>query len=287
MSRALVPVETLSEAWLTALEAAAEPQSGRLVHLISTVTCPGSEIPSIRQVADEFAKRQNCQPIDEVAETIFPLPFVSQPARRWSPDLSEEQEREVLLREQRLYAMFDESLDVLLTANGNRSGTYFSRMATWPGKQPGGVNQIAERITALRKQVRHGRSAYNAMDIDVAADAVTDLSDEEPLRGLEVYSATDRRNRGFPCLTHIDLTLFEGRLNMTGVYRHQFLVRKAYGNLLGLSWLLQFIAVQGGVDVGELVVHATLADSEVGELGRTCITELIGEVRSAYESSNA
>src|SRR5262249_18505243 len=71
-----------------------------------------------------------------------------------------------------------------------------------------------------------------------------------------------RRTRGFPCLTHVDLTLHRGRLHATAVYRHQYLIDKAYGNLLGLSWLLQFLCQQTGYQLGELVVHATLADAQ-------------------------
>ena len=105
------------------------------------------------------------------------------------------------------------------------------------------------------------RNTHNALDIDIAADA---LPGGEDLRGLQVYAATDRRTRSFPCLTHIDLTLHRGRLHAMAVYRHQYLIEKAYGNLLGLSWLLQFLCQQTGYTMGELVVHATLADSQGG-----------------------
>jgi hypothetical protein len=111
----------------------------------------------------------------------------------------------------------------------------------------------------LRRENAAGRRTHNALDIDVAADAVTDEAD---LRGLQVYAATDRRVRSFPCLTHIDLTLYKGRLHATAVYRHQYLIDKAYGNLLGLSWLLGFLCQQSGWELGELVVHATLADAQ-------------------------
>jgi thymidylate synthase len=132
-------------------------------------------------------------------------------------------------------------------------------MVTWPGKEAGGVNQLASRIARLRAEKTAGRRTHNTLDIDAAADA---LADEEDIRGVQVYAATDRRTRGFPCLTHIDLTLHRGRLHMTAVYRHQYLIDKAYGNLLGLSWLLAFLCQQTGHELGELVVHATLGDTQ-------------------------
>jgi thymidylate synthase len=79
---------------------------------------------------------------------------------------------------------------------------------------------------------------------------------------------------------HIDLTVFEGRLSMAAVYRHQFLITKAYGNLLGLSRLLGFLAQQSGYAVGELVVHATMADLEQDTYGKPGVEGLIDAARS-------
>jgi hypothetical protein len=286
MSHAVPPVQTISEAWLKCLEAVVGGHaSGRMVHVVSTITEPGSEINGIRAALETFLAKEGLPEIDTVAETIFPRSLISEPAHRWSPSLSPREEAPILRRERELFAAYSDMLEMLLSADGNRSGTYFSRMITWPGKAVGGVNQIADRISSLRSQLRNGRSTYNAMDIDLAADALNEsTTTADQLRGLELYSVTDRRNRGFPCLTHVDLTLFESRLHMTAVYRHQYLVSKAYGNLLGLSWLLQFIADQAGVDAGELVIHATMADGEFNELGRQQVLTL---VKSAREESNA
>jgi thymidylate synthase len=169
-------------------------------------------------------------------------------------------------------------LPLLRTISANNRGTYFSRMITWPGKEPGGVNQLAARIQRLRAEHKAARHTHNALDIDVAADA---LAGGEDLRGLQVYAATDRRIRSFPCLTHIDLTLHQGRLHAVAVYRHQYLIDKAYGNLLGLSWLMQFLCQQTGYSLGELVVHATLADSQ----GRPRALALVREAREAARSA--
>jgi hypothetical protein len=74
--------------------------------------------------------------------------------------------------------------------------------------------------------------------------------------------------------------LYQGRLHATAVYRHQYLIDKAYGNLLGLSWLMQFLCQQSGFEVGELVVHATLADSQ----NRARALALAREARAVLES---
>jgi hypothetical protein len=63
------------------------------------------------------------------------------------------------------------------------------------------------------------------------------------------------------------------------VYRHQYLVEKAYGNLMGLSALLRFLCQQTGYAVGELCVHATMADAQLSE--GAWVHELASDARDA------
>ncbi len=278
MSELLPPVPSVSEAWLLSLERTAEASDGRAVHVVSTMTEPGVEVDAVRRVLDDALEAAGAQSVQTVAETIFPVSLYPDPGFDWSPVLPPA-EREALDRAaESLYDAYIGMLQLLRTINANKSGTYFSRMITWPGKEPGGVNQLAARIERLRAEHEAGRQTHNALDMDVAADA---LAGEEDLRGLQVYAATDRRVRSFPCLTHIDFTLHRGRLHATAVYRHQYLVDKAYGNMLGLSWLMQFICQQTGYQLGELVVHATLADSQ----DRSRALAIVRDARKAVESA--
>ena len=278
MSELLPAVPSVSEAWLLSLERAAATPDGRAVNVVSTVTEPGAEIGSVRRVIDCALLAAKAQEVQTVAETIFPASLYPDPGLDWSPELGGA-ERDLLDQAAAcLYEAYAAALPMLLTVSANNRGTYFSRMVTWPGREVGGVNQLAARIKRLRAEHTASRYTHNALDIDVAADAV---SGEDDLQGLQVYAATDRRTRGFPCLTHIDLTLHQGRLHMVAVYRHQYLIDKAYGNLLGLSWLLQFLCQQTGYAIGELVVHATLADTQ----GRAYALALAREARDAMQSS--
>lgn len=275
MSELLPSVPTVSEAWLLSLERTLESRDGRAVHVVSTVTEPGTELAGIRLVLDDELDRRGAQSVQTVAETIFPVSLYPAPAFAWSPGLAPDAEQELDDAADTLYGAYNAMLPLLLTADGNSRGTYFSRMVTWPGKAGGGVNQLAARIARLRGERVQGRRTHNALDVDIAADG------EEPVRGLQVYAATDRRIRGFPCLTHIDLTLYQGRLHLMAVYRHQYLIEKAYGNLLGLSWLMDFLCQQSGFERGELVVHATLADSEE----RASARALARDARATLEKS--
>jgi hypothetical protein len=95
----------------------------------------------------------------------------------------------------------------------------------------------------------------------------------EPLE-LKFYDAEhDHDNgRGGQCLSHVSLKLGpKHELYLTAVYRYQFFIQKALGNLKGLARLQACIAREVGIPVGPLVCHATLATLEegTGEGGQT------------------
>ena len=244
-----------------------------------TVTEPGIEIASVRRVLDAALLSSGSQSVQTVAETIFPTSLYADPGFDWCPGIDKANATKLDAAAEQLYSMYGDILPTLRTCPANSRGTYFGRMVSWPGKEPGGVNQLASRITRLRAVHGHGQRTNNTLDIDLAADAL----DAQP-GGLQVYAATDLRPLGFPCLTHIDLTLFEGRLHCLAVYRHQYLIEKAYGNMLGLSWLLAFLCEQTGFQPGELVVHATMADAQRRQFSDA--SQLVGKARRALSSED-
>lgn len=274
---AMPPVASVSEAWVLGLERVVGEPDGRLVHLVSTVTEPGAEIASVRHVLDAALQAADKHSVNTVAETIFPSSLYPDPGFDWMPGVAAQKEAELDTAADALYSSYCDMLPLLLTAAGNNRGTYFGRMVSWPGKVAGGPNQLADRVSALRSEHRAGRRRNNTLDIDLAADS------QESLRGLQIYAATDRRRRGFPCLTHVDLTLHDGRLHCLAVYRHQYFIEKAYGNMLGLSATLQFLCQQSGYALGELVVHATMADAQRREFSG--VERLTRDARDALDAN--
>lgn len=257
---ALINAENVSEAWLQTLEHAHSAKGGRLVHLVTSIANPTAEVPEVREVLDAFLRDQREQAISTVAETIFPFSLYQDPGFDWHHGLAADEVAVLDDAAADLYDSYVEMLPSLLTAaSANSRGTYFSRMIHWPGNEAEGVNQLALRVEWLRGLAGRNYQTNNTLDIDVAADS---LDDGRMLSGVQVYAVTDKRPLGFPCLTHLDLTLYKGKLHCTAVYRHQYLVKKAYGNLLGLGALMRFLCQQTGYELGELVVHATMADSE-------------------------
>lgn len=271
------PAASVSEAWLLGLERVVAEPDGRLVHLVSTVTEPGAELAPVRHVLDSALDAVDKHSVDTVAETIFPSSLYPDPGFDWTPGIAPEKEAELDTAADALYSSYWDILPLMSSVAANNRGTYFGRMVSWPGKAAGGPNQLADRISALRGKHRAGVRRNNTLDMDIAADS------QEPIRGVQVYAATDRRPLGFPCLTHVDLTLHDGRLHCLAVYRHQYFIEKAYGNMVGLSAMLQFLCQQSGYAPGELVVHATMADSQRRDLPG--VAQLAAAAREALDAS--
>lgn len=264
MSALLDPTKTLSEAWLQALTHTANQRGGRDIHVVMTIENPGAEDEAVRAALDQALDAAETPGVETVANTIFPAALYPSPGCSWSPDPDDPSGDALDAAAQALYDRYLSMLPVLRRVQANNRGTYFSRMISWPGKESGGTNQLDLRISRIRGEFRAGRRTNNTLDIDLGADAL----ESEPLRGVQIYAPTDQRTRGFPCLVHVDLTLHEGALHCTAVYRHHYLVTKAYGNLVGLSRLMNFLCEQTGATCGELVVHATMADAELGHRAR-------------------
>lgn len=282
MSGYVEPAENISEMWLRTLETV-HIAGGHAINIMSTVTNPSvPEDSLIRKTIDDLLveghrKGTRLQSVETVAGTLFPIDLYADPGFSYRSDLDGTSRLALDAAAGDLYEAYTEMLPVLRTDTANERGTYFGRMVSWPGKTGGGRNQLADRVETLRRAKDQRQTKRNLEDIVVGGEG-EGLADC-PVPGVQVYAASDRRPRGFPCLVHIDLTVFDGRLSMAAVYRHQLLITKAYGNALGLSRLLRFLAQQSGYEVGELVVHATMADSEPATYTKAGVAALIATCR--------
>jgi hypothetical protein len=86
---------------------------------------------------------------------------------------------------------------------------------------------------------------------------------------------------GFPCLSHISLTLHTNPIHLTALYRNQGFLRKAYGNYVGLARLARFFAREVGVRVGEIVCVASHADVELDVAGKRALELLVAHCWAA------
>ncbi|MGH2532367.1 MAG: hypothetical protein ACRDJW_08675 [Thermomicrobiales bacterium] len=237
----------LSEAWLAALEHLLAV-GGKVVNLVTVIESADREDLRIRRQLDAFLLSRRSSKtwrVSTVANTIFPaslyLPRLGKAAR------------------EHLYTMHREGDKIRRRLPANRFGNYFDRLIDWPG-QKGSFNQLEHVIHRLGDGERRNplSSAYELALCDPEADETLSAD-------LRIYKpGTDNSPISFPCLSHISLTSVNGVLRMTATYRNQHFLRKAYGNYVGLSGLLRFLAHEADLQPGELVCVATHADAEIG-----------------------
>lgn len=261
----LEPQATCARTHAAALAAAAAAPAGRVLHLVATVTDPAAADSGAYVAILDGTSRSHA--VRTVANTVFPSALYADPGRDWSPDLAAADAAALNQAADDLYESYNLMLPGLVRADaGSARGTYFGCLVSWPGKEPGGRNQLAERIAQLRKQ-RRNVATFNATDLILEGAGERSEPDPDPVPGLQVCRSDQARTMSFPCLVHIDVSVLDGRLSMLAVYRHWHLVRKAYGNLVGLCELQRFLAQQSGFAVGELVVHAGVANTEQSAFG--------------------
>ena len=191
-----VDAHTLSDAWLSAVQVAAETPSRRLVHLVIRIAEPTAEIPFIRASAQglidarnrELSTRHQLWDIETTRNSLFPA--------GWARRMPEPVELASYYR-----ARYNSA--GLLGFTANRRGTYFGRIVAYPrggGLEPG--DQLTDTVRKLRTEVAGGRAKSSRYEINIYNERL----DTSPM--------------SFPCLAHLSVHLHEGRLHMQGVYRN-------------------------------------------------------------------
>lgn len=225
--------DTITQTWISGTEqliAAGGDVFTSILHVRQPDEPDGLELPA-RLLLDDMLRRTGKFDTEAVANTIFPHAM----ARNRSAEA--------------LYQRYlTRTYPRLRRLQGNRHGTYFHRLIYHRGVD--GDGRICER-NPLDDVIRKMRGA---------------LAERGTLRSayeLAIYRPSLDANlrMAFPCLSHVSLKLDPGPrlVHLSAIYRNQFYIARAYGNLLGLWRLQAFIAGQLGLGVGELVCHATHA----------------------------
>ena len=266
----LLQAQNLSLAWLAGIEHLLKC-GGKDINVIVEIEQVDKEDSRIRQLLDDFLAERSTHkevelfPVTTVANTLFPQAF-------YHPQRGDE-------ARSFLYKKHEQSFAVTKQHPANRHGTYFQRMVAWPGKHRN-INQLEVIIYRLRKALSRSNPLSSAYEI-----GVSNVEEGEPDRAqteeIRIYQpGSDGRIMGFPCLSHISLTLFKSQLHLTALYRNQHFIRKAYGNYLGLSRLLLFLCQEIGCEPGRIACVASHADAEL-VLGKRAITTFVENCRSA------
>jgi hypothetical protein len=229
----------LSRVWARMLVHAVDNPGTEISPLIVSLTGfdgPGAipEIPSVRDALDDLLRKRNDFAVSTVANTIFPQSVwrIAGGDRK----LLYEEYIEAVPR----YAAMEPM---------NRDGTYFSRLIAFDldartGKRlPGlaGIPQDGNQLEFVIRMLKEGKvrrdSAFQASIFDPTRDHST-----------QPYKV-------FPCMQHVTFIRLEsGGLALNAFYATQQIVRKAYGNLLGLCRLGHFAAEATGLSFERLNV---------------------------------
>lgn len=242
----------ISEAWLHAMHSLAR-EGGETANLIVCLRPPVLECPAVTASLDSLLRSHpTAFPIEKVAGTIFPREF-------YLPDRLGPGAQRHLYENHRRARLIEE--------RWSRKGNYFDRMIRWPARDGSEINQLERKIEYYREEVKRGKRTCNAFEIAVDVPGDGACADDDDIR---IYDPErDKSIMSFPCLSHVSISLSKGKLHLTATYRNQFFLQKAYGNYLGLMRLLDFLAREIRVEVGELVCVATHADDEIGNSGFT------------------
>ena len=253
-----VQAENVPSAWLKASKMLMTSPDHRLSNLCVAIAEPTVDNVDVRDELRAFraqriaAGRKAPHDVDSVARTIFPNEFY----RTTAPD-----------PEEHLYKLAAITLPAVRCDPKNSRGTYFERLVAYPAA--GGDHEAINQLAAVLKWLRR------------AADAGDQYGNKYELALF--HPVRDTNLQGFPCLSSVSLTLSQGTLSATALYRSQYFIDRAYGNFLGLGSLLAFLSAESGFDSGELLCVASHARIETNNFGKGRLSGLLDRCMAALE----
>ena len=140
------------------------------------------------------------------------------------------------------------------------SGYYFERMTAYSHVEGKAFDQLWSIVERIRDPYNKSLNKFEVSLFDPQRDI-----DSSPYGGQ--------------CLSFLSFKLLPGpekKLALTALYRNHFYIEKLLGNLIGLGWLMAFVAKEGGVGIGPLTVLSTHAKvDQPGKTKRNQIGELL------------
>ncbi len=227
MSHRLHPQPDCASAWLTAASFV-DDQAGHEAHnIMFDIADPisGVDIENpIVSIVESFLNGFD-KSLFSIANTIFPNGLYR---HYGAPDFIGEFHTKVLPRVRR---------------TDRWSGYYFERMTAYRTTKGESIDQLKNTIDRIRDPKN---ISLNKFDISIF----------DPERDI------DQSPYGGQCLSFLSFKLLPGvkkKLMLTAIYRNHYYIEKLLGNLIGLGWLMAFVAKEGGIEIGSLTVLSTHA----------------------------
>ena len=177
------------------------------------------------KLVDAFLRQHGRQPVQTVANTIFPAALYQMYG---APMFIKKFHEDVLPR---------------VRKSDRWSGYYFERMTSYPGQDGKPLDQLWGIVERIREK---GNKSLNKFELSLF----------DPGRDI------DNSPYGGQCLSFLSFKLTPGakkKLMLTAVYRNHYYIEKLLGNLIGLARLMSFVAAEGRVGIGSLTILSTHA----------------------------
>jgi hypothetical protein len=217
-----------------------------------------SEIPTVRSGLDELLKTHDVQTdIETVAFTIFPDEY-------WQLANGDREE---------FFALYRESFTRIQDWNprNNKRGSYFQRLVDYEGADKG-KNQLDWIIREYLRRRDQRVSQFQATTYDPRRDQTSTALLE------------------FPCLQQLSFVpVHDGTLIMNAFYATQQILRKGYGNYLGLCRLGAFMANQMHLNFSRLNIFVGVAQMDTvgkSDPGLRRLAEEIGALINAADGKS-
>ena len=253
-----IAASSRADAWMKAVKAITADKDWEAFHVvveIADATNSGPKDRAVEMAVNNFLVRFGSQPLQTVAETIFP----ASEYLRYGAD--------------GVYTHYPEK--VYPQIRDGKWGTYAHRLLRRKGADGHEFNPLEDCVRKMGEQLAASRTFRACYEIN-AVDSGFDL---------HTYDAgSDRRLiRGGPCLSHVGFRINgRRRLLLTATYRYHFYVERFLGNVLGLAQLQSFVCYQTGLEPGPIVCVSSLAKVETGPWGRKDVRALIRESAGIY-----
>jgi thymidylate synthase len=243
-----VEAASVSDAWRQAMRALFARTGRRAIHTVVSIAAPVAEQDATWSGLDGWLAQHGFNSIETVANTIFPAHLAA----------TSRDHAHLVDRYRRMYPVLRRRFPA------NRAGTYFGRLVAYPSAD-GEFDQLGAVVERIRRE-RTGGHAKQAR-YEAALQHPDDLTEDATATAIYM-PGRDNSAMGFPCLSHCSFQLdSEGHVHLLAHYRSQFMVKRAYGNYVGLGRLLAYVAGGAGLWTGKLTVVAGLAQIEPPTLG--------------------
>ena len=249
-----------ADAWLKAVNAIIADDDWEAFHLVVEIvdaTKSDAKDQVVEAAVNDFLVTHGSQPLQTVAETIFPASEYLRYGREG------------------VYTHYPET--VYPEIKDGTWGTYAYRLLRRRSADGGDYfNPLEECVDKIRDQLSRPATFRACFEIDIS-DFGFDLHAYD--------GCVDRRRlRGGPCLSHLGFKINgRRRLLLTATYRYHFYVERFLGNMLGLAQLQYFICKETGLDPGPILCVSSLAKVETGgSWGKGEVRALIRETAEQF-----